>query len=865
MIADLAPLSDLAQQLSERSIRAPDLAEAALAAQRLDAYRTIDPDRTRAMAHAAEAAFAVGARTGPLQGIPASVKDLYGVEGWPTYGGTAQRLPPRFEAPGALIDRLVSQLGVVTGKTHTVEFAFGGIGTNPHTPTPINPWDPTRVPGGSSAGAGVSLQEGSALIALGTDTAGSVRIPAAWTGTVGLKITAGRWPTSGIVPLSTTLDTPGILARTVSDAAFAFFALDRRAGGRDGANDGQAGPRRPGLPIDLARIRVGEIEQPAYDGASPGVAEAVQAALGELPCRRVRLDLPVVADAVALFGEGGPVAAELDALLSVELPGRSDALDPNVAARVASAGELPVREYLRRRHRLQELARRAAAALQEVDVVAIPTVANTPPLIADLADPDVYRAQNLLCLRNTAIASYLGLCALSLPCGLDAQGMPVGLQLIAPRRAGGALARDRRVRRARAGHLPPAPGNAAPRSRLGPPPGGPMSIVQRPPLDAPIEDWQVYADALQTDNDPLGELIMMDIAGDEAARRTHLDRHAAAIFGPLAPHRDKLDIAWRYCVPATASLHVDPGDDPAALVRALLDAPIAAAMPRLRLVARTAGARPVDLAPGIALLAEGLSQATTALELADDRAKRSQILVSSDYTPGTNLVSFGSLDAVWAIRHLEALRIDVADVEQLSLGTIDAPALADFALIGLRWPYAYEDASDTAKALAAARWPALDRLSLRLPETITYSWPDQEGAYIAQERYDEPNDYYEDEDGWGGEVNWGDELGPLLESLRNTPLTQLSLTSFANSRPLLEALVASGLLSQLSRLDLSGSDLDDDDVAWMLEQRAAFAKLDHLDLNGTPLSRSDDLATLGPQIAFSPGGGHGYEFSVGME
>ena len=274
------------------------------------------------------------------------------------------------------------------------------------------------MPGGSSAGAGVSLQEGSAVLAFGTDTAGSVRIPAAWTGTVGLKTTAGRWSTAGIVPLSSTLDTAGILTRTVADAVVAFGALDPH-------------PEPVARGLDVAGIRFGRGPSVFWENASRGVVEAVEAALGEVRATTTDVDLPAN-EALELFGVGGPVSAELDGFLAWVLPEVRETLDPNVAARVASAGDLPVREYWRRRHRMVALAAEARRAFADVDVVVTPTVANTPPTVASLADPAAYRTQNLLCLRNTSVVSYLGLCAVSIPCGLDAAGMPVGLHLIGP-------------------------------------------------------------------------------------------------------------------------------------------------------------------------------------------------------------------------------------------------------------------------------------------------------------------------------------------------------------------------------------------------------------------------------------------------
>lgn len=412
-------LSELAHALAEGRVLAVELCECALAAMAYGAYRTTDPTRSLVMAELADRARSLGIQAGPLQGVPVSVKDLYGVPGWPTFAGSPQRLPEPFERPGPLVAALLQQLGVVTGKTHTVEFAFGGIGTNPHGGTPLNPFDPhePRAPGGSSAGAGVSLQEGSAWVALGTDTAGSVRIPASWTGTVGLKTTARRWSTAGIVPLSTTLDTAGVLARTVADVAFAFRALEPST---FGASD----------PVVLDRVRFGRAPAELWSDASPGVVEAVEAALDELPVTRwPAVELPA-AEALELFGLGGPVAAELDSFLSIELPEWRATLDPNVAARVSSGGDIEAREYLRRLARLRTLAMLAEAVFDDVDIVVSPTVANTPPRLVDLESPEAYRTANLLALRNTSVVNYLGLCALTVPCGLDRAGMPVGLQLI---------------------------------------------------------------------------------------------------------------------------------------------------------------------------------------------------------------------------------------------------------------------------------------------------------------------------------------------------------------------------------------------------------------------------------------------------
>src|SRR5262247_3463677 len=181
----------------------------------------------RLAAEAADKAIRSGHRIGPLHGVPIALKDLVDLQGRVTTGGSkvwAERVSP---TTATLAQRLIAAGMIVLGKTHTVEFAMGSWGTNTHMGTPRNPWDPAvhRTPGGSSSGSGVAVAAGLAPIAIGTDTGGSVRLPAAWCGIVGLKVTVGRISTYGVLPLSSTLDTPGPLARSVEDAAILFNVL----------------------------------------------------------------------------------------------------------------------------------------------------------------------------------------------------------------------------------------------------------------------------------------------------------------------------------------------------------------------------------------------------------------------------------------------------------------------------------------------------------------------------------------------------------------------------------------------------------------------------------------------------------------
>lgn len=392
--------------------------------ERLHAYKTWAGDRAQLQATAADTLLGTGVDLGPLMGIPVSVKDLFGVPGLPVFAGTDAAFPEIWSRPGPLLRRLQGQLGIVMGKTHTVEFAFGGLGTNAHWGSPMNPWskpDAPRAPGGSSSGAGVSLAQGTALLALGTDTAGSVRVPASLTGQVGLKTTHGRWSNEGIVPLSPSLDTPGLLCRTAEDLAFAFAALD---GGGDPA------------PIPPAEnLRIGVPRNFFWEDCDHSIAEVTEAALRKLETKGaqlVSLDLPGCDEVFAVFRQGGLAAPELRTFLDRHFPERIARLDPVVRMRVEGAENVSAPEYLRRRIVLAENGRNARQAFDVCDVLMTPTLPIGAPLLSTLDDPETYRAANMLALRNTSIANLFGWCAMSVPIGLDATAMPVGLQLIAP-------------------------------------------------------------------------------------------------------------------------------------------------------------------------------------------------------------------------------------------------------------------------------------------------------------------------------------------------------------------------------------------------------------------------------------------------
>lgn len=431
----IASLYQLTASLREGRTTARSLAEGCLERieatdDRLGAYRLPLPELCRLGADAADAALACGAEPGALCGIPISVKDIYCLDGFDTFAGSPRAVPAGLLVEGALVRNLRNQLAAFTGKTHTVEFAFGGLGVNSHWGSPVNPWDAAsaRASGGSSSGAGVSLQQGSALVALGSDTAGSVRIPASMTGTVGLKTSFGRWPVDGVFPLSPTLDTTGILTRSVEDVAFAFAAMDPWV------------EVSPWDFVDRLRSRVdppvlGEGEPALWESCSGSVTDPVLRVLNRIEqhgARRRDVPLPEVSEAQELVRIGNVVSAEIAEFLESEMPDWLNTLDPLVGLRIRDGGTISASEWLSRKRRLARISAGAAPRFEACDAVVSPTVTITPPKLADVAELDSYRAANLAALHNTCAGNSLSLCAISMPAGLDDAGMPVGLQLMAP-------------------------------------------------------------------------------------------------------------------------------------------------------------------------------------------------------------------------------------------------------------------------------------------------------------------------------------------------------------------------------------------------------------------------------------------------
>ncbi len=433
----------LSEQLSSGQLSSEELARRAIDNHEtygttLKAYKCLLPEKALEMAHYSDHLLASGVPYRALHGIPVSVKDIYGLEGYPIFVGSSKELPAKWQRSGPFVRSFAAQNAVFIGKTHTVEFAYGGLGVNNHWGTPKNPWDSEnhRVPGGSSSGSGLSLWEGSAWVALGTDTAGSVRVPASFTGNVGLKTSLGHWSTEGIVPLSPTLDTAGFSTRTVADAQLVFHAISHlEAYESVCAQIAEQNERDQHI-----RFRIGVDDGLMWSESEPEISEICLNALRELEndnCQLVPFEFPQAQRAVDMRNLGGPVSVELIEFLNSELPEWFDALDPVIRQRIKMGGDISATEYLRRIREIKSARQEVKDIFHAIDIIASPTVPISPPLMSEVSSPENYMKKNLLTLQNTTVGSFLDLCAITIPVGLDCFGMPVGLQFMT--RAGSEL------------------------------------------------------------------------------------------------------------------------------------------------------------------------------------------------------------------------------------------------------------------------------------------------------------------------------------------------------------------------------------------------------------------------------------------
>jgi aspartyl-tRNA(Asn)/glutamyl-tRNA(Gln) amidotransferase subunit A len=403
---------------SGRSSPADVLSEAAAMAQSHDCRHVYMPGMA---AQASPQPITPGPADQALAGIPVSIKDLFDVAGQTTSAGSSilAGAPPAVRDCPA-VARLKAAGAVIAGRTSMVEFAFSGVGVNPHYGTPVNPADQAveRIPGGSSSGAAVSVATGAALAALGSDTGGSIRIPAALCGIVGFKSTARLVPTAGAVPLSTTLDTVCALTRSVRDAITLHEVL--------------AGRRvlLAAKPLSSCRFAVSStLMQDAMDGPVACAFQQALKTLTEAGAHIEELALPEIEELPVINATGGLSAAESYAWHRRLLADHQAEYDPRVALRILRGASMSAADYIDLLAARREWIVRMEARLARYDAVLSPTVPIIAPPIASVLNDDVefFRVNGLL-LRNTAVVNMLDGCGISLPCHSSGQ-LPVGLML----------------------------------------------------------------------------------------------------------------------------------------------------------------------------------------------------------------------------------------------------------------------------------------------------------------------------------------------------------------------------------------------------------------------------------------------------
>ena len=423
-------LDQLADDLDNRRTTSVELVEACLAriddAQGEGARVFLHVMRKEALANAEgiDKLRAAGTPPSRYAGIPVSIKDLFDIKGQVTRAGSRVLDDRPAASEDAVAVARLRQAGfVVIGRTNMTEFAFSGIGINPHYGTPKNAWDRAsggRVPGGSSSGAAVSVADGMAHMGLGTDTGGSCRIPAAFNGIVGYKPTASRVPTTGALPLSTTLDSVGPLARTVACCAIADAVL--------------AGvPPRKLMPTVLRRLRVAVPKTFVLADMEPKVArdfEQALAALSNAGAELAHIDIPEFDDIPKINAKSGFSAPEALAWHKELIAERGAQYDPRVLVRLNRGHEQTAVDYIGLFGARAKLIAGVAARLREFDVMAMPTTPIVAPEIAALAMDDAFARANMLALRNPSVINMLDGCSISLP--MHAAGeAPTGLMLAA--------------------------------------------------------------------------------------------------------------------------------------------------------------------------------------------------------------------------------------------------------------------------------------------------------------------------------------------------------------------------------------------------------------------------------------------------
>ncbi|HEY1473416.1 MAG TPA: amidase [Pseudolabrys sp.] len=383
---------------------------------------TVYRHAARAAADAADARMRDGISLGPLDGAILTIKDLFDVAGEVTRAGSKvleeEGKPATADAP--VVHALRAGGAVIVAKTNMTEFAFSGVGINPHYGTPGNPADRKRIPGGSTSGGAVAVADGMCEIAIGSDTGGSTRVPGALCGVVGFKPSRQRISTAGAFPLSQSIDSIGPIARNVADVAKADAIM--------------AGDEwMPLEPAPLANLRVGIAQGMPLENLDETVAKRFPQAIDVLEhtgCRLSNEKLPLLDGMTRVNSRGGVQPAEAFTLHRDRLGRRGAAIDQNVRTRLERARGISAADYIEMVNERAALIAEMDARLVDIDVLVMPTTPIVAPTIEELAPPDVFARKNAMLLRNTAIWNFFDCCAVSLPLPREG-GLPTGLMLVA--------------------------------------------------------------------------------------------------------------------------------------------------------------------------------------------------------------------------------------------------------------------------------------------------------------------------------------------------------------------------------------------------------------------------------------------------
>jgi len=383
---------------------------------------TVYREQAKAAAEAADARGNAGISLGPLDGTIVSIKDLFDVAGEATRVGSkvfAEEAKPAV-ADAPVVRRLRAGGAIIVAKTNMSEFAYSGIGANPHFGTPGNPADRKRVPGGSSSGAAVAAADGMCEIAIGTDTGGSCRIPGALCGIVGYKPSRQRIPTEGAFPLSYSIDSIGPIARSVEACAKADAVMATEN-------------FEPLNPVHLTGLRVGVVQGAPLENLDETVAKRFPDAIARLRQAGAQIyeeKLSLLGDMAQVNSKGGVQPAEAFTVHRDLLSRRADAIDPNVRVRLERARNISAADYIDMVRERTRLIRSMDTALADLDVLALPTTPIVAPTMAEVAAADDFARKNAMLLRNTVIVNFFDLCAISLPMPREG-GLPTGLMLVA--------------------------------------------------------------------------------------------------------------------------------------------------------------------------------------------------------------------------------------------------------------------------------------------------------------------------------------------------------------------------------------------------------------------------------------------------